>query len=769
MRRARVISLCAAVAWVICSVWGPAWGQERVESALVDAGAPFGKLILVDEIDCGSKEGGHGFVEDPPGASRIETILGKRCRVLRKTEGEGAYFSYRIGKGKRLKAGGAYVLSVAYPEDTPRSMVVQNGGNESSCGFHTGSTVGDALHTKYGNVLSESLKLPLSGEYETWRMYFNLHDRFPDLKFIRGKGERKLLPEDGFTVTIAQFSARDIPASSGAAVCRIRLYAVPDVEGLRARYTPVPEGLPRRHLFWREEMSDGCVASLKENERGVREVLAWYRYKAGLMHFLGMNTYCKDLLEFGACQHWDPSEGGGNNWVHYNRDHKGRWGRIVELMGREGFSVLPYYEYAGSLGGKDCLGYKRRSRPLTRPDAYTHIRWVEKANADITDPDTYADFKKMLDLTVVRHKEKAAFAGVWLRPRGQLPMSFADATLGRFAREANGGKAVTREALTADEALLERYRGWWFGKRREFLSAMREHLRQRGVNDEAAVLYTAILGEGGPRFATWENFLVTDDVTGWKEILARPEHVVNGRGITAVGIDEVIRRGMYAKALTAYPLNWGKWEVHHGNPPADPARYKGTPGVLMTHAFSRAYTVGSAATFEEFRGPAGLAIVRHYPLNENMMFDRQGKAKLGYFVADIERAGPYCMLAEVRAMAYGDPRYIGYLCGLNFNRGFPEYARDFNCAFLSLPALPSEVLEGAANDAEVVVRRIATKKHGTYLAVMNIGVDAIEDVAITPGVKGKVTDAVSGEALAVKGGKVHLKMRPCQLRALHVE
>ena len=54
-----------------------------------------------------------------------------------------------------------------------------------------------------------------------------------------------------------------------------------------------------------------------------------------------------------------------------------------------------------------ALGPQRRAKPLTRDDAFTHIKWIENANADITDPDTYVDFQKMLDLTVVNLQGKA--------------------------------------------------------------------------------------------------------------------------------------------------------------------------------------------------------------------------------------------------------------------------------------------------------------------------------------------------------------------------
>jgi hypothetical protein len=741
--------------------------EEAKNRPLVDLGPLFGRLPLVDEIDCTREQPDHDFVEDPAGASRVQTILGRPCRVLRKTEGEASYFACRVGKMKLLQPGATYLLTVEYPEDAPRSMIVLNAGNETARGFRTGSTFGDAFHPKYVNNNNESLDVPLSGKYQTWKMLFQLHDRFPDVKFIRGSGLRALVPEDGFSVAVCQFSAADVPASQGAAVSRIRLFEVPDPSKLDAQYAPPPDGLPQRHVFWREEMADGVIASGKEEERGVKEMLDWYRYKARLMRFLGINTFSKDLLEFGACQGWDSTDGGGNDWVYHSWTHKGLWAGIVELMGEQGFSILPYYEYSGSKG-ENGLGFQRRAKPLTRDDAFTHISWIESANADITDPDTYADFRKMLDLTIVRHKEKARFIGAWLRPRSQLPIGFGDATRERFAREANGGEPVSRKQLIDDKALLDRYYDWWFGKRRDFLAAMRDHLRSAGVDSKAVLLFTPCAAEPGVSFPSWEKRFVTDDVAGWNEILKRPE-VSQGKEIHPIGIDDVIGGDMYLEALLAPSLNWGGWEVHHANPGADPQRYKEVDGVLLTHAFNRAYTVGSAKTFEAFRGPAGLAIVRHYPLNENMMFDKKDEPKLGYFVADVERAGPYCMLAEARAMAYGDPRYLGYLVGLNFNCGFPEYVRNFNTAFLSLPALPSKVLPGAASDPEVVVRAIPTERHGTYLAVVNGGLTAKEEATIRLPTQGTVTDAATGEVLMRGGREIALSFYPCQLRALRVQ
>ena len=213
-------------------------------------------------------------------------------------------------------------------------------------------------------------------------------------------------------------------------------------------------------------------------------------------------------------------------------------------------------------------------------------------------------------------------------------------------------------------------------------------------------------------------------------------------------------------------MDWGGWEVSHASPAADPSRYQQTEGVLLSHGFNRAYTVGLSATFELFRGPSGLAVVRHHALNEDMMFGPDGRPKLGYFVADMERAGPYCMLAEAWAMAYGDPRYMGYLVGLNFNRGFPQFAREFNTAFLSLPALPSRRLSGVADDPDIVVRAIPTREHGTYWAVINTGLTAKTNAVLRWPAQGPLADAVTGEPVALAEEGLRLSLQPCQLRAL---
>jgi len=720
--------------------------HTAVASDLVDAGEPFGELPMIDEVVCGETDGAHQFKESAPGASRVERILGERCRVL-PTAGDAKYFAYVLGRGKGLRPGAAYVLSVEYPEDKPRSMFVGNRGAEINLGFATGRTVGDAFKGRYVNHNVESLAFPLSGRYETWTTLFYLHDVFPAIAKPRGdSAPRSMRPEDGFRVVVCQSKGSNHPQSAGAAVRRIRLFAVERPARFDVKLRLPPKGLPRRHLFWREEMSDGVVGTRDVAKRGVKDPLAWFDYKMRLMKFWGMNTVCKDMLEFGANQGWDSSVHGGNDWV-YQAQVPDWWEKIVERATAYGMDLLPYYEYYGSKG-KNGLGFKKRCRPLGGNTAYTHVKWCEVANADITDPDTYEDFRKMLHATVTRYAAAAKFVGVWIRNRpSAMPVSFSDRCLALFAREANDGVAVTRGNLKSDSRLREKYYAWWLGKRRAFFVKCRDYLRANGVPD-AVVMCTTDSSEPGIGLGA---DVVTDDPAAWLG-------VEGARRV--LRYDDVLRRGLYAKALTSWRGTWGKWEWQHSCPRADPENMKDVDGVMFTYSFNRAYTVSSPAAFETFRTPTGLAVVRHYGLNENEMED-----KVGYFVSDVERAGPHCMLGEARAVAYGDPRYVGYLASNCFNRGFPKYVRRFNTAFLSLPALPSRIIDAASGD-DVVVREIPTERHGTYYAVVNVSLVPRETSLLLPA-PGGVVDAATGEGLS-SGSSVRLKLAPCELRALHV-
>jgi hypothetical protein len=126
------------------------------------------------------------------------------------------------------------------------------------------------------------------------------------------------------------------------------------------------------------------------------------------------------------------------------------------------------------------------------------------------------------------------------------------------------------------------------------------------------------------------------------------------------------------------------------------------------------------------------------------------------------------MMAESLAVANGDPTMLGYLLGANFGRGFPQYVREFNANFLALPALPSERLSGASDDAEVVVRLIRTPQHGAWLAVVNTGYESKRAARIRLPGKGTARDAVKGTPLPVDDGTLELSLRPFELRTIRI-
>ncbi len=726
----------------------------------VCTGAPFDSLEempLIDRIVCANDDS-HPFAEYPEGASHMETLLGVPCRILAPAEESPKYFAYKIGGGGRLTAGKAYLLHITYPDDLPRSMFILNRGCETQRGFHTGNTVGDALHPPYISSNAESLELPLTHRVQAWQSVFFLHDRFPGLKQPRDQEyPRDNLPEDGFWVIIAQLGRKNAPMSHGAAVHEIRLYEIEDPEALTAEIPRLPAGLPQRHVFFREEMSDGVIQATDLQERGVELDRTWYEQKIRLSKILGMNTFTKDLLELGANQGWDPSKYGGNDWVYFAGEKRNRWSEIVQLCGKHGLQVLPYYEYCGSKGGgAQALGVQRRARPLGERTDYTHIAWTEAANADLTDPETFEDLRKMLEITIVDESQKARFAGAWLRPRpSQLPISFSAAALARFSKSRGVEELITRAALAEQPALYADYHDWWMDQRLQFLRRVHAYLEE-AVGSPQAILYTTDASEAGISLRGPDApEVVAENVEAWTD------HPVRTAPLRAV-----IDQQLHFEALTSPHPTWGGWEWQHAVPEADPNAYTSERGIALTYTFNRLYTVAAPRPFDSFRSEAGLAAIRHFSLNEDVFAKDDDKRILGYFVADVEPAGPYSMMAEALAMANGDPRFLGYLASSSFNTGFPVYMRAFHQNFLALPALPSRRADQLAEQAELAIRLIETESHGCYIAVVYTGRTSAEGLAFRLPEPGRLFDAVTGEEIEVSdSGRVELSCYPFQLRS----
>ena len=738
--------------------------------------------MVVDSVDCTASD--HRFEEHPAGASRVEPLLGRVCRVMPVQEDTSSFLKWRLGEGKSLRPNGAYVVVVEYPDDRPRDYIVRNNGNNSRRSFYTGSAIGDAWEADIVGHHPESLRIPQSGAYELWTALTFLGEKAAErVESVKGpdgkdKPVRTDIATEGFDVVLAQYKRKHHPESAGLAVSRILLCAIPDERALWASIPFPPVPLPRRHVFWREEMSDGVIGKgdLCPGQAG----LDWFEQKARAMKILGQNTFCKDLLEFGHNQHWDPGwrkddpahPMGHTSWMWAsNGDTWDVWSRIVPMaVDQYGLDILPYYEYGGANGNfPGSLGPQKRAETLGGEPNYTHIWWSgDKLRVDVPDPDTLAEFKYILDGTILRFKSQVAkggFVGAWLRPRpAQMAVGFSDATRRRFADEANGGRPVSRDDLKRDRALYARYIDWWGQKRAAFCNAIRDYLEKNGVQNAEVVLDNdssevghGLKGRGG---------MVTDDPDTWRSILP-------GKDVVDVRDPTIVSQHLFLRALEEPSSTWGKWEWQHACPGADPAHYANLRNVWLALPFHNLFTVSDPDCFQAFRNANGTeTIIRHYGLNEGMVKDAAGKPLIGYAIADFERAGRACMLSEIEAMANGDPVNLGYLMGSNFTRGFPGPVREFNVNFLALPALPSKVVPDACGDPDVVVREIDCTRwgRGRYFAIVHRGWTEKRNVAVRlPGVS-SVTVLESGRTARLRDSTLPMAtLQPWRLISLKAD
>jgi hypothetical protein len=112
---------------------------------------------------------------------------------------------------------------------------------------------------------------------------------------------------------------------------------------------------------------------------------------------------------------------------------------------------------------------------------------------------------------------------------------------------------VTRARLRADEALRRRYYDWWFRKRRDFLGALTNYLRQ-SVNPDAVVLFTSDSSEPG-RPLNGPMTIVTDDPATWNAVPSRPQPG-NRKAPLVTAYEAVMRENRYLASLLSPPSTW---------------------------------------------------------------------------------------------------------------------------------------------------------------------------------------------------------------------
>ena len=173
----------------------------------------YGECEVVDTVDCSQTD--HRFADYPAGASRVETILGKPCRVLDVQPETASWVDWRLGEGKDLRPNAAYVVVIEYPDDEPRAFHVRNYGNNSRRSFYTGRSNGDAFEGPIVHHKPESLNLPQSGKYEKWTSLTflglkaaNRRDLDKNLAEKTGEKHQLDIATDGFEIARADLNLR---------------------------------------------------------------------------------------------------------------------------------------------------------------------------------------------------------------------------------------------------------------------------------------------------------------------------------------------------------------------------------------------------------------------------------------------------------------------------------------------------------------------------------------------------------------------------------
>jgi hypothetical protein len=549
----------------------------------------------------------------------------------------------------------------------------------------------------------------------------------------------------------------------------------------------------------------------------------WLEYKMQLSKVLGFNVFTKDLLEFGHNQGMDMSAYGGDKLFYGAR--VAFWPDMVKKAGDLNLEVLPYFEYYGSMGSGEfsttncpsedatgtafcatatgnsryqckkpwqqtqakCFlpsyGSQLNCRPLTRTSRYTPYSWAETACVDVTDPEALTDVKKLIGANILDLKDKAQFAGAWFRTRvGSWPINFGDAALNRYATDRHV-TAPSLDQLRQSPSLLSDYRAWWQTQRHQYLKNIRDFMRTGTTTGVAgaSVLFGSYHEEGLPiPTANYgDTRVITDDVPAWTVINADARWKYRYSPATSA---DWLSNQRFAKMLFTLNLptdaqlaGTGSFdEMSHGTPPADPEHYQQDSGLYMTMPYDRQYTVADTNLLQQFTTADGLALERHFALNEDdgtgdITVDQANSSfnswpmsgHFGYYVSDMERSSPYTMLAEVRALAAADANWIAYLSSSSFNTAAPQDLRRFNAAYLAWPALPSAKVAGVSTDSEIVVRDMVTAA-GTFVAVFNTAMTAktlVLDLTKTRlGVRTQVQNRVTVANVPTPGGQMTIEL-----------
>ena len=774
----------------------------------------FGKGRLVDEIRCYDPsdphpymEGGRGlgckytgavpqmawkdmYREKNPHFATVENVLDEKCRVA---HGWG-WFGYKFNR-EGLTPGKAYVLVMEYPEDTGRTYNTWNTGMSCSYfggyGFHTGKTLGDHW-TRTLN--SEYVDYPLSGKYRKWYSFFYLHEKSWRPGLPRTVSFNHGDSRDGFWFVVGSVGPSMDALSSGAAVRTLKLYELEDVPSLFPKVNEPPLELGRREIFLTAESGGRIKFDSEEYDLWAKERLCHAK-------FLGMTGL--------APNHW----GTEDTLLKAN----------AQL--RLGLKILPRLMMQYDIFEKIGLPDEAMAKDIH--GEYAHGYRVERL-PDIVHPASLRAMTSLIGNNLRANLHYPSLHGVMFFKHYSAPLtiSFSDYALKLFEQETgakiNGASGQPRRDWLMANRKAEYY-NWWYGKKREFLLAIRDCLQ--ALRPDLKLFYYPWHSDDDFPFSCgrlrYSGHPLEDKIyVPGTNILLVPSFTVPMEKWTAAQKKRPgLARGYYrekiapelAGKITLQDILYGRhkgmkefWgaprsgELPHLLYPhemdlirmftepgsiytphgigSNPQLFRNDQGIVYWAPVHYRFTADNPEFLDLFKTGEGAAMANNFPYNEETSgFNCQGL--MG--ATGVEHGGPFCMMEEVLAMAHADPNHLMMGMWEPLKRGFPKYAREFAAAYRALPVGPSQTLEGAVKpkDNDIVVRCYKTD-YGTYLAVINRAFDLNpRSIALTldpeTGPVHVVENLVTGKTLPFKQSGLNkiefaVSLRPMELKSLRI-
>lgn len=714
---------------------------------------PYGRLKLVDEIDCSTSlfddphpyfQSAPDHVQDrqPPGTPvdvKVTEILGKKAR-----ESAYGWFAYRIGRGQ-LKPHSTYLLRIEYPEDKPRfsPIEIQTGQNFMDVGWKNGVGADDV----YDNW-------PLSKAWQWYDVIVPLDDQT-----VGTGGTGSASAKNGFWV---YFYNKMKPGcyyamySGGPAIARLKLYEIDPVKNV-----PVvqrPKGLPNRVLsFDWERQPDHDPADLVRYARlmgysAISPVIIKWFFANYSDPLNGYTSVVIDDHDYWATKDAEP----GGSAVSPIPKNKSQHVRYLEATKLLGLDYIPRFEWGGSQElPKEAWALDVNGAP-TKPNRFAP--WC----ANLLNPRTWEDLKKLMDHLIKPYvKDNPQLTGALWRIRcNRLPISYGPEDIKLFCRETGatlppGGDA--QWAAWAAGEMKVKYEDWWHGKRAQFHAKLVELLHSYRPD---LTLY----------YFNWDpdKFgLIEPDITAWAFVANVVKSPPEGgraayekerllrKSFTAADYISVLRTGNFGRAFGG--LNRADLGIR-------PDLYKDTKGIQIFAPVNYLCYADKPDYINYFQTADGLAV------SDVVSYDEIGSRSLnpkyeGNMI--MPAGGAFSMAMEVLSCFHGDARTLNYTV-YTYGRGFADAHRRFAQAFLALPAIPGTVVD--QGDADVKVRTYPSA-NGTYVGVVHKGYAgkkiAVRIPAAQPGaaVRNLVTNEIVPSTGA--GGELHFDVEsgPMELNA----